>query len=347
MRYLLVGNPTAQSGKGEQRIQHVLDAMNRRGLEVAFEATLPGGKTVPMVTRAADSQQYDVVLYLGGDGTFAEVAKGIVAAKHPVVMGMMPAGTANDQGKSFGIRATPDALEENLDILVAGHQIQMDVGTLARVGADGAVRSRELWFDNIGFGFAPSILARRNRDRQMVGQIPVLRELYRDQAVYAGAVLGETLRSYVDPVKFDAHISVDGAPEVVIAGLMDIVINNTPMYGGEWIPVRTAVADDGLLDLSTLLGRRDMVTKLVLDHKLTNIWDESLEAMGVDLARNFRGASFEITLLQPHGGDIPSQIDGEEWEAGTAFQVGVLPGILPVIVRGNFVPPWRSPESQE
>ena len=98
---------------------------------------------------------------------------------------------------------------------------------------------------------APSILARRNRDRKRVGQIPVLRELYRDQVVYAGAILGETLRSYVGPVHFDALVSVDGAPEVTVSRVTDIVINNTPMYGGEWVPSRKAVADDGLLDLSS------------------------------------------------------------------------------------------------
>ena len=341
MRYLLVGNPTAQSGKGEQRIQRVLDAMRDRNLTVDYRATLPDGRTVPLVTESANSGRFDVIVYLGGDGTFAEIAKGILAASHPVVMGMMPAGTANDQGKSFGIGSSPDALHDNLDILVHGHKIAMDVGRVSRMSADGNALSSELWFDNIGFGMAPAILSRRNRDRKRVGQIPVLRELYRDQVVYAGAILGETLRSYVEPVHFDALISVDGADEVTVSRVTDVLINNTAMYGGEWVPARGAVADDGLLDLSTLQGRREMAVKLVADHKYVSYWEPDLKSLGIKLSQNFQGKSFGITLLQPRGGDIPSQIDGEEWQAGTQYQVDVLPGRLPIIVREGFQAPWQ------
>ena len=65
--------------------------------------TEPEGRTVAAVKERIDAGGVDVVVYLGGDGTFAEVAKGILAARTALPLGMLPSGTANDQGLSFGI----------------------------------------------------------------------------------------------------------------------------------------------------------------------------------------------------------------------------------------------------
>jgi diacylglycerol kinase family enzyme len=333
----LVGNPTSQSGRGLARIDLVLQHMRDRALDVTFLPTEPEGRTVGLVGDAIDAGGVDVVVYVGGDGTFAEVAKGVLRASHHAVMGMMPAGTANDQGKSFGIGSGVDDVGDNVDLLVADHQILMDVGHIQRLGPDGQVQGEDLWFDNVGFGLVPAILARRNRDRELVGQIPLLREIYRDQAVYVGAVLGETLRSYVEPVKFAADIGV-GNEQIHVEGLTDILINNTPMFGGEWVPDRTTVADDGLLDLAIMQGRRDMISKLVLDHKATPFWTD--EVLGSQVSQTFRAERFDITLLMPRVGDVPAQIDGEEWTPGTHFIVDLRLGRLPLIVRQGFVPPW-------
>ena len=81
-----------------------------------FVATEPEGATIDRVREAIDDDGARVVIYMGGDGTFAEVAKGILASQHAadVAMGMLPTGTANDQGKSFGLDAGPGALERNV-----------------------------------------------------------------------------------------------------------------------------------------------------------------------------------------------------------------------------------------
>ncbi len=333
--YLLMGNPTARSGKGRERIDRVLAAMGQAGLAVDFEATLPDGATVPLVSRLVNGGNHDVVVYVGGDGTFAEVAKGLLRARRRVPLGLMPSGTANDQGQSFGLGSTDADIERNVAHLVAHHTTAMDVGRLSRIAEDGQTSHTDLWFDNIGFGVAPAILSRRNRDRHTVGHIPVLRDLYRDQAVYMGAALAEALRSYVEPVKFSAELVIDGQ-RASLRGLTDIVINNTAVYGGEWIPVRTARADDGFLDLAVLQGRRDTVRKLVRDHKLAALFPPELEP-----TRTWRAATCDRALPQPRGGEVGSQIDGGEWHAGTHFLVETLPGALPVIVPARFVPPWH------
>ena len=46
--------------------------------------------------------------FLQARSAFAEVAKGILASGRPVRLGMLPTGTANDQGKSFGLESGDD-----------------------------------------------------------------------------------------------------------------------------------------------------------------------------------------------------------------------------------------------
>ncbi len=333
-RYLLVGNPTARSGLGLAHLDAILAAMREIGCDVTLHTTEPDGRTPASVAQAVDEGDWDVVIYAGGDGTFAEVAKGLLMAKRRVPMGLMPGGTANDQGQSFGLATGVPSVMANVRHLLADHRVAMDVGTLTRIAADGSERETDLWFDNMGFGFAAAVLATRNRDRSVVSQIPLLRELYRDQAVYAGAIVQEAIRSFVEPLKFDAEIVVDGVHHS-ITGLTDIVINNTPVFGGEWIPVRDASATDGALDVIAMQGQRQLISSLVLDHKQAISWD--LPELPLQV---WRGRDFDITLLQPRGGDVPSQIDGEEWHAGTHFKVGVRPGAIDVIVPADFDPPW-------
>ena len=71
-RYLLVGNPSAQSGKGLGRIDAVLRVLRDYGLDVQFLRTRPEGRTPGMVAEAIDGSACDVVVYVGGDGTWTD-----------------------------------------------------------------------------------------------------------------------------------------------------------------------------------------------------------------------------------------------------------------------------------
>src|SRR3954466_10401943 len=137
--HLLVGNPTAQSGKNQERIDQALALMKDAGIVADLLPTLPGGKTVGAVRAALEGGAYRVVIAMGGDGTFREVAAGLYTSKRreDVAMGMLPTGTANDQGKSFGLEADDGALPRNVDVIRAGHETRLDVG-IYRAGGAGA-----------------------------------------------------------------------------------------------------------------------------------------------------------------------------------------------------------------
>ncbi|HVI03901.1 MAG TPA: diacylglycerol kinase family protein, partial [Enhygromyxa sp.] len=261
---LLVANPTARTGKAEQAIDRAMAGLSDAGLEPEFFPTLPEGRTVVGLAERLEREDVARVVYLGGDGTFAESAKGIILARErygiDVPLGMLPMGTANDQGRSFGISAGPRALEQNIKTIAEGCEQWLDVGRIEAL-SDGEVLRSDLWFDNCGFGLSARILAQRNRDRERVANVPVVKQFYRDKLVYAGAAFSQMFKSMVGgPMGslFSCEVTVDG--EVVEwVGLTDLVVNGTILYGGEWIFVDDARADDGKFEVIPFRSHADWV----------------------------------------------------------------------------------------
>lgn len=255
-------------------------------------------------------------------------------------MGMLPSGTANNQGRSFGVSADPEALQANLEVIEAGNITRLDVGQVEKVDEHGEVLGRELFFDSIGWGFQADVLEQRNRDREVVGRIPLLRELYRDQAVYAGAALNRYLSSWVEPTVFDAEVETRGALHRYTR-LTDLIINGTPVYAGDWVLDRRSEPDDGRMELVPVKGRRELLTKAVLDFRRSPLWREHIDAIGAFHSDGYSADAFDVRLSRPGKYDIPCQIDGEEWLGGDSFKVRVLANRLPLLTPPEFVPPWR------
>ena len=340
MRVLLVGNPAAHSGKAAERIAQAQAAMEARGWHTQVQETLPDGRTVPILVERLRSDPVDRVVYLGGDGTFAEVAKAVMLSDDPPAMGLLPSGTANDQGKSFGISSSPAKLEWNLDVLEAGHLTHLDVGRVGRLGLDGQVDALEMVFHSIGWGMQPDILKRRNTDKAVVSRVPLLREIYRDQAVYAGATLQELLASWVEPIRFDAHLVVDGR-ELVLEGLTDLIVNATPVYGGMWVLDRDAEPDDGRFEIVAVRGRREWAQKGLRDLKGITALDAPLAFFDQGPSAGIQCSELKVELVRVGREQVRSQIDGEEWLEGTRFMLSVLDQKLDLVTPAEWVPPWK------
>ena len=334
MKTILFANPTAQSGNAADWIEEASALLKLAGIAHDFIATQPAGKTVALVRRAIDEDGARRVVYMGGDGTFAEVAKGILASEHTddVVLGMLPTGTANDQGKSFGLSAGLNAIARNVEVIAQGETMKIDVGRIQRLDEADEPTHSDLFFDSASIGFSASALVVRNRDREAVSQIPVVRELYRDHLVYAGALVKQLVGTYVKQVKFDLEVAIDGQMHQY-KSLLDVIIKNTRVYGGEWVLAPDSEPDDGLFEMIPIAGRRDLTSKLLATLRHSPVDEDDLRELGIEHSSPVKGARFDLTVLQPGALEPPSaQIDGEEFVPGDRFRVTVLKRALPVIV---------------
>lgn len=341
LRALLVGNPSAQSGQAARHIARAAELLGARGIEPIVVHSEPEGRTPTVVRAAIERHAPDLVCALGGDGTFNEVARGLLASGREVPMGVFPMGTANDQGKSFGIAAGPQNLEAQAAIVAAGYVRRIDVGD-ARAKVAGEVVGEARFFDSLSFGLAPDVLAARNRDRRNVANVPFLSMLYRDQSVYVGAALERMLSSLVEPMPFDAVIETDRF-ELTRTQLTDLVIKATAIFAGEWVLERRAEPDDGLFELVTLASRREWLERVVGDLALNPLRPLALGLPLPGLARpeHLAASRFSLSFYRPGRELVASQIDGEEWIAGDAFEIAVTARALPLIVPEDFVPPWK------
>jgi diacylglycerol kinase family enzyme len=335
---LLVANPTARSGDASGAIREALGALRARGMGVTLLHTEPERGTIRRVRERLDAEGFDVVVYLGGDGTFHEVATGILGARRRVPLGMLPNGTANDQGLSFGVERGDFA--RNVAVIAAGHITELDVGSVEKLDHTGAVAQASLFFDSVGWGIHPDILELRNRQRSTLARIPLLRRIYRDKSVYIGATVAKLLESYFTPVKFAAEVVADGVRHE-LRGMTDVIIKATAIYGGGWVLDRNGAPDDGKFELVTMAGRRDWASKAIRDHVATPIWQEHLDLLGITHSTGFAASRFVIDFYRPERGELKAQLDGDEWGSGDRYRVEVLPRLLPLITPGDWRPTWK------
>lgn len=334
MRYLLVGNPTAQSGKNEQRIDRARAAFEAAGVRCDLVPTQPEGKTIPAVRHVLDHGGYDVVVAMGGDGTFREVASALIesARREQVPLAMLPTGTANDQGRSFGLSADAGAIERNVQVALARHETRLDAGRITARDSSGSTLFCSYFFDSAGFGLMARVLARRNMDRRVVERVPIVRELWRDQALYATAAVATFLESYVVSDKFSVRATVDGEP-MRLSRLSDLVLKNTRVYAGAWVLDRTSRHDDGYFEAVPFRGRRDWTSKILVDLDGNPLTEERLNLVGVRHSKPFRFQKLELAFHSPRGGaKVAAQMDGEEVPFGARTTVEVVPRIVRLIV---------------
>ena len=322
--HLLVANPTAQSGKNAARIERVRALVARCDLL----PTEPDGRTIAAVTRALDAGSYERVIAMGGDGTFREVASGLLESskRDAVALGMIPTGTANDQGRSFGLDAGDASLERNVAVILAGKETRLDAGRLETAG-------RAAWFfDSAGWGISARVLRERNLEREVVARIPVLRDVYRDQLVYASALLRVFLDSYVVSDTFDADVVADGRA-FELGGLTDLVVKNTRVYGGAWVLDRASAHDDGKFEIVPFRGKRDWTSKAIVDLDGNPLGEDVLNAIGVEHSHPISASKIAFDFRRWEGtAPFAAQIDGEEFPAGERAVVEVVPRAVRLII---------------
>jgi diacylglycerol kinase family enzyme len=156
--------------------------------------------------------------------------------------------------------------------------------------------------------------------------------------VYIGAVVQRFMESYVVDIKFDLDAVIDGTVHH-LPGLIDVIVKNTRIFGGEWIMDPRAESDDGRFELVPITGRRDFTARVLANYKDSPLGPKDLEKLGIEHATAIGGAKFELTV-RAEGGVLPAaQIDGEEIPAGDRYFLDVVARALRLIVPREHVDP--------
>lgn len=120
---LLIMNPAAGMKKANPHLPEILSVFTRAGYAcLTFMTQKRGDGTVLAAQYAAKS---DLIVCIGGDGTFNEVISGVVRAGAKTPIGYIPAGSTNDFAASLGL---PKNVIQAAQNIIAGHPVPYDVG---------------------------------------------------------------------------------------------------------------------------------------------------------------------------------------------------------------------------
>jgi len=289
----------------------------------SFGVTVAAGDEYRL-TEQAIHDGYDLIIAVGGDGTWSHVADQILLTGNPeIAFAMLPSGTGNDFGRNLGLSFSDPAAA--VQAIAGGSERRVDVGRVetatvpspigkaaAARHAVGAARPtaeppRIRHFLNlIGLGFDIAVIDAAASARFLKGEllykITALKQLFR----FPGASL---------QAEDGAGWSRDGRHLMV-------TISNGRYFGGGFPIAPDATIDDGLLH-ACLIGDASPLQRMKLfglAEKGLHVSDERVEVRsGARFLLNFQApVRFEVD------GDVFRTMEGE-------LEVSILPRALTVV----------------
>jgi diacylglycerol kinase (ATP) len=122
-RIIVIGNPVAGGGAG-QKIQKAVLILKASGLEVQARLTSRKGDAESFA-REASASPGTLVIAAGGDGTYNEVANGLVYSDTPLAI--LPLGTTSVLARELGI---PLNMDKALEIALRGRVETVHMGKI-------------------------------------------------------------------------------------------------------------------------------------------------------------------------------------------------------------------------
>ena len=122
---VLICNPNSGKNNKEVLAHKFETILNEYGYDIDIVFTKYAGHAKKIISELPDST--DLVISLGGDGTFNEVVTGNLRRKKKLLLTHIPLGTTNDLGATFGMGKNP---VHNLKMILEGTVKELDICTI-------------------------------------------------------------------------------------------------------------------------------------------------------------------------------------------------------------------------
>jgi YegS/Rv2252/BmrU family lipid kinase len=214
-KVFLIVNKYAGHKNGKKAKKVVVPYLKLNGFEVEHVYTLYRGHATQL-SQSASSQDYCLVVAIGGDGTVNEVAQGLIGKDIP--MGIIPMGSGNGLARELGISMK---VEEAMVNLVKGNDKLIDV---CRIN-----KQRFLCTAGIGFDAQIALLMSKAETR---GFWRYLQLVVRESLIYK---------------PLNVKIRIDG--KLIEKSVFLITFANASQFGNNAFIAPLASMTDGLIDV--------------------------------------------------------------------------------------------------
>jgi len=121
MKAIVIYNPTSGKGIKQKTIESIKKTLVQYGYIPEIYKTEYPRHAEEIVKNITDC---NLVISIGGDGTFSEITNGNLKRKYPLVLSHLPLGTTNDIGGMYGYGKN---IIHNLENLLRGKIVDVDI----------------------------------------------------------------------------------------------------------------------------------------------------------------------------------------------------------------------------
>ena len=320
-KVLCIANPLSGGGLPLRRWPQVVSLLESfdTGHELLAEEGVAIDRLVLDRLNRGDCGEFAAIAGIGGDGTQSAIINALMrySREHPDVTlppyGFIPMGSGNDIAKSFGLSSRADFfvddLRRSVSTLIHGADYLLDLGLM----------NGTYFADAITIGLDSHTLQLRNRQKRILERIPVLRRLTTGGLLYTWASSFGFFRHGT----VQAEVMVDG--QLWYSGpILNLIINNTRIYAGEFDFCTECYGNDGLLDVVVFSGRGDYLRKYLLSFRHNPRDIRRMATRLSNISSHCQGRHIRVSLSVPEA----AQFDGEELPEAESFDVKVVPGAI-------------------
>ena len=123
-KLLLIVNPCSGKAKMRPALLGVVEIFTKADFDVTVYPTKEREDATRKVA-TLKSEDYDLIVVCGGDGTLNEVITGLMESEADIPIGYIPAGTLNEWSTGLGISKT---IRQAAKDIVKGKEITLDIG---------------------------------------------------------------------------------------------------------------------------------------------------------------------------------------------------------------------------
>jgi len=298
---LMVAN--MRSGWGDPGLYDFVRRLGEAGTEVTLRFLNEGAELAHLVR---DSDHYDRVVAVGGDGTVSSVAYALRGTDIPILA--YPAGTANLLARNLKM---PLETHELAELTLHGTPMQIDLGEL--ITAEGTAEEHRSGFVIIaGAGFDADVMDGARELKAVIGE---------------GAYIISAIQN-LQPTVADFELELDGV-RIKTRGIAVLFVNLARIQF-DLAVTHSSNARDGLFEV--VVVKTKSVAGLI-----PAVWAALLDRMGHHPARpalEIHTASYIRVIADPA---LPLQADGDTLSRFTPVSARVLPRAATFIVEGTTV----------
>ena len=280
-KLLFVYNPKAGKAQIRTKLADILNVFAEAEYEITVAPTRKQGDAKRIVENR--SEDYELVVCSGGDGTLDEAVTGIIASGFRTPIGYIPAGSTNDFGGSLSL---PKNMVRAAEIAVKGRNFPCDIGSF----------NTDVFVYIAAFGLFTDVSYETAQDvKNVLGHMAYLLE---------GMKRLSAVHSFPMRVEYEGNIIVDDF-------IFGMITNSVSVGGFKNITGKNVQLDDGVFEVTLIKRPRNPVE---LNNIMISLLDRNMDTNAMYC---FRTSKLILESPEP----VAWTLDGEN--GGSHRRVGI------------------------